>query len=325
MTHTQMLMLPLLATLLLTGCADPTPPNPVKATKSESDDFRGRTLAFPGIKRDLPKFSQFVKHGVVLEAGKPGSWEHAGVAVPCLKRVDGRLYMWYQCRVAEEIGLAISDDGLLWTRASEKPILPHGVPGEWDSGSAAAPNVLIDEDGMHMWYDGNAAENDGVALGSHQIGLAHSQDGVNWVKDSANPVFKLGVHPAIDDLAIGGSHTLRYRGLTYFYYDRRGSTARKPFYEVGLAISNDGRNWNRLLRPALAVSASSGFDDVSVDDAHVMARDGYLVMFYEGARAVSKKHPSPYPFPYPFAGKSIGVAFSLDGVNWAKPQKNLVL
>ena len=62
-----------------------------------------------------------------------------------VRRPDG-YHMWYTGQTAESsaIGHAVSDDGLLWTRTSEQPVLVPDQP--WEGVAVMAPHVLWDDD-----------------------------------------------------------------------------------------------------------------------------------------------------------------------------------
>ena len=95
---------------------------------------------------------------------------------------------------AEVIGLAYSSDGNHWSRYGSGPVLDLGPEGAWDgplSGSTSAfdtmGTVIKGEDGTwRMWYSGWQYSTEATNYG---IGYATSTDGINWTKDSNNPLF----------------------------------------------------------------------------------------------------------------------------------------
>ena len=84
--------------------------------------------------------------------------------------------------VNEVTMLAISADGISWTRYGDAPVLnATGGSTAWDAQYAYGWTVLKVSDGYHMWYSGGIADsNDG-------IGYAYSVDGLTWIKEP-NPV-----------------------------------------------------------------------------------------------------------------------------------------
>jgi hypothetical protein len=86
-------------------------------------------------------------------------WERKCIEAPALCRRDGRLYMFYgggYNNEPQQIGCAVSDDGVRWTRLSDEPILPNGAPGAWNASESGHPFVFTDADGqMHLFFQGN--------------------------------------------------------------------------------------------------------------------------------------------------------------------------
>ena len=44
----------------------------------------------------------------------------------------------------QQIGVAVSEDGLNWKRLSEEPFLRNGKPGEWNSSESGHPHLFTD-------------------------------------------------------------------------------------------------------------------------------------------------------------------------------------
>ena len=56
----------------------------------------------------------------------------------------------------QQIGLAVSKDGIKWQRFSDKPFLANGLPGEWNESESGHPCVYRDKQGQtHLFYQGN--------------------------------------------------------------------------------------------------------------------------------------------------------------------------
>ncbi len=70
-----------------------------------------------------------------------------------------RLYMFYAAdynNSPQQIGLAVSDDGLTWKRCSTNPFLKNGYPGEWNECESGHPCVFRDRKGQtHLFFQGN--------------------------------------------------------------------------------------------------------------------------------------------------------------------------
>ena len=87
------------------------------------------------------------------------SWEKKCIEAPSLCEHNGRLYMFYAGAYNNEpqqIGCAVSDDGVAWKRLSKYPLLPNGRASEWNASESGHPGVFADRDGqMHLFFQGN--------------------------------------------------------------------------------------------------------------------------------------------------------------------------
>ena len=78
------------------------------------------------------------------------------------------------------INLATSSDGINWTKYIGNPII---TPNQtWENGSIGYATIVKDNNVFKLTYS------NGVQNG---VGMAYSNDGIHWTKDSGNPVFKL--------------------------------------------------------------------------------------------------------------------------------------
>jgi predicted GH43/DUF377 family glycosyl hydrolase len=136
----------------------------------------------------------------VINIGSTGSWEEIGV-VPSSVIFDGAIYkMWYDgfdVNFDSRIGYATSLDGITWIKDTlHNPVLPLGPPGSWDDIAVGNADVLFDGTWYHMRYSGDNGA-------SFRIGYATSSDGINWDKDSSNPVLNPGLPGSCDDFGVG--------------------------------------------------------------------------------------------------------------------------
>ena len=70
-----------------------------------------------------------------------------------------KLYMFYAAdynNCPQQIGLAVSKDGIHWQRCSNEPFLRNGLPGEWNESESGHPCVYKDREGQtHLFFQGN--------------------------------------------------------------------------------------------------------------------------------------------------------------------------
>jgi len=118
------------------------------------------------------------------------SWEGTALEGQTLLKMDGTYKMWYGgIKIGTDvsyIGYAESADGIHWTKYAGNPIISPAAddPLPWDGYSVDTPDVYHDGKVYQMYYRGWREEK-----GVSWIGHATSVDGINWVRDPANPVF----------------------------------------------------------------------------------------------------------------------------------------
>jgi len=123
---------------------------------------------------------EWVKHvHPVLNPGPRGSFDERGAADPYVISPGDSLYMYYlgQDRARRQtIGLARSNDGIVWTKLRGNPVLDPGPPGDFDERGLGEPAVWSAYGSYWMLYTGRDRHE------QRRIGLARSRDGVQWTK-----------------------------------------------------------------------------------------------------------------------------------------------
>ena len=87
------------------------------------------------------------------------AWEKTCIEAAAVWKHKGRFFMFYAGAYnnqPQQIGCAVSDDGVSWKRISDEPLLPNGKPGEWNSSESGHPGVFVDNDGQtYLFFQGN--------------------------------------------------------------------------------------------------------------------------------------------------------------------------
>jgi predicted GH43/DUF377 family glycosyl hydrolase len=96
--------------------------------------------------------------GPVLKPELP--WERSCIEAPSVIKRGGLLYLFYgggYNNAPQQIGCAVSKDGIHFERLFiDKPLLPNGAPGEWNSSESGHPGMFEDADGqLYMFYQAN--------------------------------------------------------------------------------------------------------------------------------------------------------------------------
>lgn len=86
-------------------------------------------------------------------------WEGECIEGASITKQGDKMYMFYAGaynNAPQQVGVAVSGDGINWKRLSEEPFLRNGKPGEWNSSESGHPHIFTDLDGRTvLFYQGN--------------------------------------------------------------------------------------------------------------------------------------------------------------------------
>jgi len=248
-------------------------------------------------------------HNPVFPGGNHESWEMTQEWSYVFH--DGNQYVMYYgggpsvttILEAIEIGRATSEDGYIWTKYGENPVLTFGPTGAWDDMMIDPGPVIFDGEEYRMWYSGF----DGV---DWRIGLATSTDGVDWTKYEENPVLDLGDTDQWDDQSLRVGNVIYDQSQYKMWYTGTDG----EHLRVGYATSPDGVNWTKYSEnPVLDIGEPGTWDDERIDHCYVLFNGNNYEMWYQGY-----DEPTYWFFP-------TGYATSEDGITWSKYGNNPVL
>jgi predicted GH43/DUF377 family glycosyl hydrolase len=87
------------------------------------------------------------------------SWEKRCIEAAAMARHGGKLFMFYAGGYnndPQQIGVAVSDDGVSFRRLSDEPLVPNGPPGSWNHSESGHPFLFQDDDGRdYLFFQGN--------------------------------------------------------------------------------------------------------------------------------------------------------------------------
>lgn len=93
----------------------------------------------------------------ILEPALP--WETNCIEAPTTVARGDKLYMFYAGGYnndPQHIGVAMSDDGVNWTRLWNIPFITNGPKGQWNESESGHPGVFVDNDGQTwLFFQGN--------------------------------------------------------------------------------------------------------------------------------------------------------------------------
>ena len=212
---------------------------------------------------------------IVLGPNPATGWEATVNRPVVIKRPDG-YHMWYtgQTKTTSHIGLAMSPDGKLWTRASDKPVLAPDLP--WEKEAVMVPHVVwSDDDRVYkMWYSG------GDQYEPDAIGYAESSDGQSWVK-RPEPVFRPSKEGGWDGYKVTGCQVIRHDGWYIMFYIGFRTVHDA---QIGLARSRDGTgNWQRHpANPIIRTGKYRAWDHDAVYKPSAILSNGRWYLWYNG-------------------------------------------
>lgn len=218
----------------------------------------------------------------VLAVGS--GFDAGGVFDPAVVRFGGRWLLYYSATegdahefaeqlergsagdgpTGEHIGLAVSEDGVTFTRHAAGPVL-----------AARCPFAVVHDGTVHLFHVR-------VDEGGYRIHLALSEDGVRF-REIGGPVLDVGPAGSWDSHTVttpkifrdGDRWCLSYAGDAERLDDPTG---------IGLAYSDDLITWRKIAgNPVFVVGAPGGFDSVSVASPVVRASDDGYEMWYAGS------------------------------------------
>ncbi len=189
------------------------------------------------------------------------------------------------------IGYAESNDGTNWYFPFKWPILTPGYYGSWE-GEAVEVGAILKENGYYkMYYTGSSSSE-----GNWHIGLAISQDGINWEKQ-VQPV----LYADVNEPQIHVDEVIKVNDLYLMYY-----TVRKyPNYNIGLATSLDGLHWTKHQNPLL--QQDKLWEGSGIYFPSVINENRTLYMVYMNSD-----------------NSKFGMAKSYDGISWSKMDESPV-
>ena len=208
----------------------------------------------------------------------------SGLANPrhtVVEKIDAGYQIWYDDSTKlysiDAIRTATSTDGLHWT--NDQPITQVGstvVTGEypsWNTGSYGPEDILFNPlgnpsivhpvDGNSVWANKFVMYYDGTTGNDESVGLAVSNDGINWEG------YDGGIAPVLDSSATAwdsgyvGYGTVIQAGPNAFeFWYSGGSAVASALNEgIGYATSTDGIHWVKDPNPIFHISDGVAWRD----------------------------------------------------------------
>lgn len=174
--------------------------------------------------------------------------------------------------VQSSTGLAMSNNGTEFTDQGE--VLGLGDSGTFDERIASFPGVWKDGNTWYLVYEGAGFRNEFPG----DIGLATSQNGVDWVKDP-NPILSHDDSDAgVWEMTNLGTPMLWKEGNTwYLFYHGFDNTDVK----IGVATGVDIRNLRRFSDNPILPNDNYSWESGTAGKRSIIKEKGYYYMVYE--------------------------------------------
>jgi predicted GH43/DUF377 family glycosyl hydrolase len=217
-----------------------------------------------------------------------------------LLKDDGGYKMYNSWRPKKSLALSVSADGKQWSRP--QIILPPNSETDWEK-DINRPGIVKKDGVYHLWYTGQAD-------GHSRIGYAVSTDGVNFIRQSAEPVLQ----PELpwEKVAVMCPHVNWDEKESVFKMWYSGGEQYEP-NAIGYATSKDGLHWEKYAgNPVFAADPAREWEQHKVTACQVIKRKNDYLMFYIGFH---DEHLA-----------QIGMATSPDGIgNWTRYKGNPII
>ncbi|MBT3376531.1 MAG: hypothetical protein HN742_29435 [Lentisphaerae bacterium] len=241
---------------------------------------------------------EFVRHGVILDVGAPGSFDAHWCVLPCVRRFGPTWHLYYSGHEGTDlglqsfpgIGLAVSDDGIHFSRHSCEPTITGDQTAEFPDNRGVAGGGTILEDASadeshryRMYYTLAVGRKDADVRVDQEkhCAVCHSSDGIHWHDH------RLILGPrrdvANEDIAVAAPVVWRDGELYRMLYCGIGT--RWGYYSISEAVSEDGYRWCRGdgdENLSLVPDPASPWESQMVEYPSVIEESDGLRLFYCG-------------------------------------------
>jgi hypothetical protein len=254
----------------------------------------------------------WTKRGLIFCVDGKLDWNKSHAQVPVVDVLADRLRVYYATRNI----IGISTISFIETEKNnpskvlyvhDKEILPRGKPGTFDDSGLMPTCILNVGNKKFLYYIGWTKK---VNVPYHNsIGLAVSDDGINFKKAFEGPVFTTNQYEPYFN---GTAWIMQINGIFKAWYlscirweEIEGK--QEPFYNIKYAESLDGIFWHQKGITAIDLLPGEGG---LASPTIILNGDKYLMWFsYRSASNYRNNIQSSY---------KIGYAESTDGINWVR-------
>lgn len=207
--------------------------------------------------------------------------EKLGYCAPCARVIGGKVHLFYQSygRWAQDaICHATSDDGLNFRGDPSNPIFAP-EPSDWSCGRAIDAEVVEFKGKYYLYFATRDPEFkiqlQGVAVADGGSDFSRG----SWTLAKDAPI--LAPELPWEQECIEGASVIENGGRLFMFY--AGAYNNHP-QQIGVAVSSDGVNWERLQdEPFLANGPEGAWNSSESGHPHIFeAPDGRTYLFFQG-------------------------------------------
>lgn len=223
-------------------------------------------VACSSIKKESKNKQKWVKYeqNPVLGGGDLGTIFDISVL-----KEDGIYKMYCSWRPKKSLALSTSTDGKNWS--APQIIMGPNDANDWEK-DLNRPVVVLKDKVYHLWYTGQAR-------GKSWIGYATSTDGVNFTRQSNEPV--LSPEEEWEKVAVMCPHVIWDEKEKLFKMWYSGGEQYEPD-AIGYATSPDGLKWTKRKDPVFVADPNNSWEQHKVTACQVIKRKSDYLMFYIG-------------------------------------------
>jgi len=224
----------------------------------------------------------------ILELGDIGTFDEFGTYPVSVIKSDNK-YMayyggWTRCESVPfnvAIGYAESDDGKIFKRLGNGPILSYSIDEPF---ILSGPKIRKFNDTFYLFYIAGRkwVIVNGKPEPIYKIRMAHSQDGIHWIKHNKDLIDNLlnenEAQASPDVIFSNGRYHMFfcYREASDFRHNKDRS------YRIGYAYSDDLINWHRDDSKVGLDVSEDGWDSQMLAYPHIVNLNNKTYMFYLG-------------------------------------------
>lgn len=220
-------------------------------------------------KKDFDGVTWNIHPEPIIDVGGPGSWDENHALDPASILHDGKVFLYYTGSSPREdrtICLAVSEDGIHFTKYEQNPVIVGG-----------APEVAYHDGTFYLYYWRTVPGKRGF-----QIHYATSKDGYRYTEPVNSVALPVGPEGSWESFTVETPRIFREGELFYMVYCASDRHKDYP-YNAGLATSRDLVHWVKYPgNPIFTRGDEKQWDEGAIWFTTVEKINDRYYMWYEG-------------------------------------------